>query len=172
MIEDDNWRERGMLALDQGRIAQAVESFQEALAESPDDVRTRVALATAYLRQRDPQTAELHLRRAIQLQPSSATAHALLGSTLLFQFRIDDAREELDTALRLDPADFTVRLERARFFYRLGFFQECTRELENATQLQAPDGAALYYVRQLLNDARARSRRGFARTPLPFGFAG
>jgi Tfp pilus assembly protein PilF len=158
--------------LSQGRIARAVESLSAALRESPDDVPARVALATAYLRRREPIAAELQLKRAIELEPSSAVAHALLGSTLLFQFKIDQAREELDTALQIDPSDFTVRLERARFFYRLGFFPNCARELEAGIQLQAPDSAAQYYAQQLLNDVRVRIRRGFARAPLPFGFAG
>ncbi len=50
------------------------------------------------------QLAETEFQKAISLNPSNATAHTNLGLVYFSLGRFDDAREELRTAIRLDPA--------------------------------------------------------------------
>jgi eukaryotic-like serine/threonine-protein kinase len=51
----------------------------------------------------DWDAAEKHLRRAIELNPNSATAHGWLNTVLSQRGRFDDALDEINRVLELDP---------------------------------------------------------------------
>ncbi len=128
------------------------------------------ARADALLRQGEPAKAEAELRRFIAAQGDDAAARALLGSALMAQFQFDDAREELDAAVRIDPDDAFVRVKRAEYFFRLGLFRDAEQELELAKQSPVADPTTYFYARQLLNEVRTRARRSFTRQTLSLDF--
>ncbi|MDP2939150.1 MAG: hypothetical protein Q8O13_03595, partial [Candidatus Omnitrophota bacterium] len=71
------------------------------------------------------------LRAAILREPKFALAHRILGSSLLLESRLDDARVELEVAARLDPNDFKTH-------YELGLVEEMrssvTRVADNPSE--------------------------------------
>ncbi len=160
--------ERGVLAMQAGRHATAVELFRQALAEGDDRLPALLMLAYVHWLGDDLLAAEECLRQVIALAPGHAHAHALLGSVLLAQLKVELARDELDMALRLAPDDFRVRVKRAEYFFRLGCYPEVVDELGQALRTPAPSAELRAYARDLLREAQHRAHRGFARQPLPF----
>ena len=61
--------------------------------------------------------AEREVRRAIELNPNSAEAHALLGSCLKTMRRMDEAKAEVKRAQELDPLSLFINAEIAQDFY-------------------------------------------------------
>jgi tetratricopeptide (TPR) repeat protein len=102
----------GNVLLKMGRLDEAAQHYQRAVALAPDNPQMRVArnnwaIALAQLNQA-PQ-AESLLRETMKLYPDYADAHANLGTVLLLEKRFDEAAAEYRAALRLDP-----RHEKAR----------------------------------------------------------
>jgi len=65
----------------------------------------------------DWQTAEKEFRRAIQLDPSYATAHQWYAECLSFQGRFDEAFAESDRARQLDPLSLIIAADHAVILY-------------------------------------------------------
>jgi hypothetical protein len=61
----------------------------------------------------EPVAAETAYRRAIEAQPSYATAHQWYAETLLIMGRLEEARIEIDRALELDPLSVAGRYVQA-----------------------------------------------------------
>jgi adenylate cyclase len=98
--------------------------------------------------------------RAISLNSEIAEAHLPRAWHLAMQGRDEDARSEIETALRLNPDSWESNKEAARIFYRQGKLEEATRHLERATELAETDFhsrgmlSALYLARGQTDRAR------------------
>ncbi len=77
-----------------------------ALAAAPLDVGARLNLAAALERQGEMGVAEAELRQVIALAPAMGKAHVALGMLLAQSHGglTQQARREIETGLRLDPA--------------------------------------------------------------------
>jgi Flp pilus assembly protein TadD len=71
--------ERGRSALQESRVAEAVQAFQAGYTADPTDVEIINNLGYAYLFQGDLQTAEVWLLRALVVSPGRSIAWANLG---------------------------------------------------------------------------------------------
>lgn len=67
---------------------------------------------------------ERSVRRRVERFPRSARAHANLGIALLKNDRIDEASEELEAAIQLDPANYIARVTLARLHLQAGRLDE------------------------------------------------
>jgi TolB-like protein/DNA-binding winged helix-turn-helix (wHTH) protein/Tfp pilus assembly protein PilF len=65
----------------------------------------------------DWQTSEREFRRAIQLNPSDATAHQWYAEHLMWRGRFDDALRESEEARRLDPLSLIVASDNGAIYY-------------------------------------------------------
>jgi tetratricopeptide (TPR) repeat protein len=61
----------------------------------------------------DSSAAEAEFRTALQLDPSSATAHSRYGAMLTYEARFSDALRHLDLAQQLDPKSTAILANRA-----------------------------------------------------------
>jgi tetratricopeptide (TPR) repeat protein len=75
----------------------------------------------------DWQTAEKEYRRAIQLDPSYATAHQWFAEFLSLQGRFDEALEESERARQLDPLSLIIATDHGAIFY---FARQYDRAIE------------------------------------------
>jgi predicted Zn-dependent protease len=129
-------------------------SFTTKTADGADGLLGR-AVAHLYLGQ--PAEAEKLLRAAVRLSPELAVAHAYLGAALLAQGKERAARRALERAVRLDPSNFVVRTQRARYFLAGGRYREAFIELAVALW-RAPDPGSRQLVRDLLRQILANCR--------------
>jgi Flp pilus assembly protein TadD len=96
-----------------GKFQEAVdvlEAFVEANPSAPNRAPARPLIATGYrglaeqwLRQQQPVKAADQARRSLQYEPNNADAHNLLGAALASQGQLDQAVEEFQAALRINP---------------------------------------------------------------------
>jgi TolB-like protein/Tfp pilus assembly protein PilF len=102
---------------------------QTALALDDRDPWAHLAQGNLFNRLRRPAEAGRALRRALELNPNFALAHALLGSSLANQGAHEDALDSAQHALRLSPSDRSVgafaSLALAGAYFGTGRYVEC-----------------------------------------------
>ena len=97
------------------QYAGRVSIWQSAVAAGPDNARAHVNLANALRNDLgDLGGAEEHYRAALRLRPRNALAHINLGSVLAITGRLDEATDEFNRALDIDPGLNAARLYLAR----------------------------------------------------------
>ncbi len=126
-------------------VTLAVARFQQAAAIDPDDARIHAALAQAQLlRSYWSNTsagevvplASAAAHRAIELDPTVAGAHAVLG-TIAYQYdwNWSDAEHLLRRAVRLEPNDAAAHLQLANMLQWAGRFDDARDEYRRAREL-------------------------------------
>ena len=114
-------RNLGAALAAQGRFAQAIPHYRQALRLAPGIATAHYNLGVALARVGRPDEAEGHFREAVRIKPASAEAYNNLGAALAEQGKFDEAAAAFREALRLNPD-----AERAR------------RNLADAMARQAP----------------------------------
>lgn len=79
--------------------------------------------------------AETAVRRALELDPTSGDAHAVLGDLHLARWQWGEAEQEIREAVGLEPNASVVHLNYWRLLMRLRRFDESRREIELARAL-------------------------------------
>jgi len=104
-------------------------------------------------------------RRALELGPDSAEAHASRGLANLLNKRYEEAEQEFDTAIRLNPKLYEAYYFRARACLSQGRMEEAAHWFEEATRVNPEDYQApcflgmLYAALGRAGDAQAANRR-------------
>jgi TolB-like protein/Flp pilus assembly protein TadD len=83
-------------------------------------------------------------RRALELDPDLAEAHASRGFALFQLKRHDEAAAEFQTAIRLDPAQFEARYFCARQCFQRGQLTEAARWFEEAARVRESHDARFF----------------------------
>lgn len=119
----------------QGRPAEAIESYEKALALAPDSPPVLMSLSRLYLRHAEPAKAEALLRRAVALK-AGPEASLLLGELLKDKGEPGEAAPHLRRAAAAEPrgddahARMAGGLTRFRANVKLGAFKEAFEEAE------------------------------------------
>ncbi len=131
--------------LSKATLESALARFDAALRESPDHVGALVGMARAWLNlasgwHGDPRPAADHaaeaLHRALDLDASQATAHALMGAVLhQYEFDWTAARTHFDRALAVAPQQAFVHSAFGFHLFARGELDEAERELLQARRL-------------------------------------
>jgi TolB-like protein len=87
--------------------------------------RLAVFLSSSWIVWSEPQepnrrNALTHARRAVDLDPKDASAHAVLGFVLSYECRWDEAEAHFDTAIRLNPNDAEALARLSDFKFLIG----------------------------------------------------
>lgn len=126
---------------------------------SPDpDLEIGVELLRAGLRG----PAEAHIRAAVDRRPDLGTARGLLGALLVADGRLEEARAELEAAVRASDADLASLALLARVAMQLGRPEDAERAARRALE-QEPDDAD---VLNLLGAALLTQERAGEAIPL------
>lgn len=107
--EPDNprgWQGLGLAYLYQQDFAKAIDALNKTLLLMPGNETTLVILGWAQLANKDAVTAERTFRKALESDRNFGEAHGGLAVALVFQNRLEPAREEIKLAMRLDPQGF------------------------------------------------------------------
>ena len=114
----------------------------------------------------DLEQADAASRRALELEPDLAEAHASRGVTLSLRGRHEEAEEAFETAIRLDPQLFEAHYFYARDAFARGDLEKAIREYEEAIRIRPEDHQSPLLVAQSFEDlgradeAQAMRRRG------------
>ena len=89
-------------------------------------------------------------RKAIEVDPGSAEAHAARGLAVSLSHRFDEAREEFEIAIGLDPNHFDAHYLYARNLIGQGKEQEAAEKFRRAAEINPDDYNAPYFLAQTL----------------------
>ena len=98
------WNNLGLLATREGRTAEAIPYFQEALRLSPDHLIALENLGNAYRQQKQWEEARKVLERAVEVSPQDPEANYSLGMVFAQLDDSERAYEFLQRALKFRPA--------------------------------------------------------------------
>ena len=107
--EPDNprgWQGQGLVYMYRRDFPRAIASVEKALELMPDYETNHLIIGWARLSNKDAIGAEKAFRAAVNANRNFAEAHGGLATALVFQQRIDEAREEIKRARGLDPNGF------------------------------------------------------------------
>ena len=153
--DPDLMRLRGYVLQAQGRYAEAIDAYGDALAVHPADWETWNNLGNTLRAAGDRATAVDALTRAAQLRPDVVAVQINLGATLVEAGRIKDSAGAYEAAARLAPDHAGIQFEYGRLLRRLGRADDAVAPLGRAAEL-APDNleAQLEHGRALVSAAR------------------
>jgi serine/threonine protein kinase/Flp pilus assembly protein TadD len=109
--------------------------------------------------------AESASRKAIELEPELAEVHVARAVALSMAKKFDEATEEFDTALKLDPKNFEASYWYGRMHLTRGEFEDAVKLLERAALIRPDDYQIPGFLAQALNplgrtdEAAAQFRR-------------
>jgi adenylate cyclase len=131
----------------------AREAVRRAMALGPSlaDVHFSQALYTIYFVDLGWRQAVVHLKKAIQINPRLAAAHAYLGIVHALDRHDEDAVREAVRATELEPVSPYIHFVAAYVFVSLGRFPEAERESRKALELQPDYLAGLWALSSALN---------------------
>jgi Tfp pilus assembly protein PilF len=122
---DKRWQEARQFLMD-GRAGEARSALEDLVRQYPNEPDAHLFLGIALLRLRDPQAAELNIRRALALRPDHVEARTLLGWIQL------EIRGDLDAAVKEYSEVVRVRPDLAEGYNNLGVAQKRKGELDKA----------------------------------------
>ena len=100
------WQGQGLVYMYRRDFPRAIESVEKALQTMPDYATNHLIIGWAKLCNEDAVGSEKAFRQAVEANRNFAEAHGGLATALVFQKRIDEARDEIKKARGLDPKGF------------------------------------------------------------------
>jgi tetratricopeptide (TPR) repeat protein len=143
--------EAGKKAEQRGEMDAAVRLYQAALREAPDFYPALNNLAIRHFQKGDVKAAEAEFRRVIELKQNGAQAYFNLGNVLYMTRRNEEARQTLESGLRLAPSSAMGHYLNGSVLARLGEFKAAEEQLKTARELdpkmpQVPITLATLYL--------------------------
>lgn len=130
-------------AAGQGRHAEAVPLWRQALELSPADARVHMNLAVSLTNLGQAGEALRHYRKAVELDPDYPEAHMNLGAALAAAGRIAEAIPHYEKALELDPEYLEVHSNLGAALAAAGRLEEAAAHYRKALELK-PDFAEVH----------------------------
>jgi type IV pilus biogenesis/stability protein PilW len=120
--------------MQQGRMGEAVRELTKAERRNPYFAKTHSALGIVYHHRKQPEKAEHHYQRALELNPELSEAWNNYGALLLDIGRYQDAVECFQKVLEdiMYPTPQFAQGHLGYAYYRLGRYKDATRHLKNA----------------------------------------
>ena len=125
----------GALAMQTGRLPQAIDLLGRAVAARPQAASFHCNLGEACRRMERLDEAVAHFRRAIDVDPTLAMAHNNLGLALGEQGEFESAAEAFRTAIRLQPGCAPFHSNLGNVLKELGELDSAVDELRHAIEL-------------------------------------
>ena len=130
----DAWNNLGMIAGQQNNLDEALTNFVAAARANPDHAQAVENMMRVYRYQGRAADAQTSLQELIAKSPGNGNLHLALGMALVAQKDMTGARQELETAVRLQPDSSdamndlgAVLLQMGKQQEALGWFEKCRR---------------------------------------------
>jgi tetratricopeptide (TPR) repeat protein len=129
--------------LEKDHPVEAERVYQQAHAITPDNSDALTALINLYMRQKRFHDAESLLRKLVALAPTNAGAHLQLGRMLIISGKNEEAANELEAGLKLDP-DPKAERDLADLYSNMGKSEEA-QKIYTTLLDSHPDDAGLHH---------------------------
>jgi Flp pilus assembly protein TadD/peroxiredoxin len=148
----------GVAFFQRGYLDQAAASFQQVIAQKPDDPEAFYNLGTLYLRKDDFTAARDALEKAVKLRPDYPEAWNNLGMLAAQQAQPDEAVRNFEQSLAFRP-DYIIALLNLGNLYRRQGSLDKAQELLNRALSSAPDDAEVNYSIAMLYAGQGQEQR-------------
>jgi predicted O-linked N-acetylglucosamine transferase (SPINDLY family) len=133
------------------KLAKARELGTEFVKRFPDDGDGHFILGSILMREKDMGAAAFAIARSIELRPEEASGFGRLGEIFLAMGRPNDAEEQLNEAIRLDPKLVPARVHLSILLEKNpGKREEAIAEARKAVELDPNDVEALNWLGMML----------------------
>ena len=144
--------ERGNASVRQGRVAEALEHYFEAIALQPERFEAHANLGSLLLAANRFGEAETHLRRALALRPDEAPLHVALGQACAAQSRAMEAESCFARALAVAPDDANALMALAGLLRQRGQFAQAADAYRRVLECQPHHALAHYGLGHCLRE--------------------
>jgi len=134
----------GIAMFQHGYLEQAAASFEQVIANKPDDAEGYYNLGTLNLRRNDFQQARQYLEQALKRKPDYPEAWNNLGMMAAQQGHPEQAIDNFQQSLRLRPSYATALLNLGNVYRRNGQIAVAQQTLTRALALEPDDPEANY----------------------------
>jgi tetratricopeptide (TPR) repeat protein len=148
----------GVAMFQHGYLEQAAESFQQVIAEKPNDPEGYYNLGTLNLRRNDFQQARYYLQQTLKLRPNYPEAWNNLGMIAAQEGNADEAVQNFQQSLLLRPGYATALLNLGNVYRRQRTFDKAQEFLEKALAIQ-PDDPEVNYSLGMLHAQQGELQR-------------
>jgi tetratricopeptide (TPR) repeat protein len=118
-----------------GHYAQAATKLEALLQQVPESFEVHELLGLVYSAQSQDANANVHLERAVRLNPRSAPARTNLAANLVRLGKIDRAGEQFKKAAELEPQSFDTNHNLGEFYVQSKKIAEAVPYLERAERI-------------------------------------
>lgn len=143
---------RGELFIDAGRTADALQEFQEAVANDSQNSLAIHNRAVTLAQQNDFDEALIGFNRVIELNPGLAIAYHNRAELLAAQGKMDEALADYTQAIDAGTDDPELYRGRAHALQQLGHFEQALADLDNSIRLAPADAQGYTQRGNLLAD--------------------
>jgi tetratricopeptide (TPR) repeat protein len=158
-VKKQQYLESGDRYFDQGRFAEAIIEYRNAVHIDPMFGQARKQLAESYARSGDDGRAFEEFVRAADMLPADVGVQLNAGKMLLVARKPEEALARAEAALKVQPENVEALILRGNALSGLRTFEEALKAIEQAIQLD-PDRGATYT--DLANIELAQGRRAQA----------
>uniref|UniRef100_A0A240PJY8 Cell division cycle protein 27 homolog n=1 Tax=Anopheles atroparvus TaxID=41427 RepID=A0A240PJY8_ANOAO len=126
-------------------LEKALSMYRLAVLHDPRQYNAWFGIGTVFCKQERHELAELHYRRALQINPRNSVIMVHIAVMQFFLRKADHAIRTLNAAIALDPKNPQCKFQRGSMFFMMGRYQEALKELEELKQI-VPKEAMVYYL--------------------------
>ncbi|GAC1436614.1 MAG: hypothetical protein NVS1B11_19130 [Terriglobales bacterium] len=135
-IEEQNLLHTAMMAAEEGRLSEARSALERVLQLDPKSPMTLRQLGELELHASNYAKAAVYLKRAREVGPEDSTAAFYEAQALEKTGDLAEARDALDTSLKLTPGQFDARLLLGQVYLGLKDYTSASDQFEAALLLQ------------------------------------
>ena len=126
------------------KLADAIQTYQKALAVSAEDVDAGIGLARARLLNREPDAAEAAILAVIAHSPDNGEAQATLSDVMQVQGKPGEAIKALEEAVRLRPSVAAYHYALVSQLFRSARHEEAVTRFEEMKKLAPNAGESIF----------------------------
>ncbi len=134
---------------EEGGLNKMIISLNQKIVENPEDVDSLVTLGHLYRILKQPSEANYFYQRAVAIESNEPHLHCFSALMLYQVGEYNEAINELNTSLEVDPVDVHAWLARGRAYARIGKFESAINDFEVALKLMPENQEARMLLGQL-----------------------
>lgn len=151
------YKELGDMQLENYRIEDAKNSFNEALQIDSFDYEAYFGLARTFQAERDYFEAELQLLKAIEYNLNESEYYALLGSLKEVTFEFEEALDNYSKAIEFNSLDPEYYISRGKIYSQLGSTDEAIADFNKALELNPFNWTVYKYRAEIYEEIGEKS---------------
>ena len=130
----------------QGDTAAMLDWLEKAYKQAPQDIKPRMILAEYYLRNKQPEKAEIMVREALKIAPRHGPLLILQARVLIAEQRFNEALNPLIELVTRSPESIYGRVLLGETYMKLGQMKDARQQLDLALAKQAYNVPALALI--------------------------